>query len=108
MYMRKAVALALDEHAGAIVTAPISKERWIDAGNSYMGHTDFLVRSANVDKWAMFFWSESMKVALFTTHIPLRKVFAEITKEKISKFCRFIDSARIKNCVPQTFFCILW
>lgn len=92
MYMRKAVEFALDESAGAIVTAPISKEKWIAAGNSYMGHTDFLVRSAKVDKWAMFFWSESMKVALFTTHLPLRDIFAEITKEKIMKFCRFIDS----------------
>ena len=92
MYVKKAVSLALDGLAGAIVSAPISKEKWIDAGNSYMGHTDFLVRSAGVKKWAMFFWSGSMKVALFTTHIPLRDIFPEIRKEKISDFCRFIES----------------
>lgn len=92
MYVKKAVEIALEGRAGAIVTAPISKEKWIDAGNSFMGHTDFLVRSANVNKWAMFFWSESIKVALYTTHIPLRDVFDEIRKDKISEFCRFIDS----------------
>lgn len=92
MYVKKAVSLALDGVAGAVVTAPISKEKWMDAGNFFMGHTDFLVRSAGIKEWAMFFWAESVKVALFTTHIPLKDVLKEIRREKISGFCRFIDS----------------
>ncbi len=96
MYVKKSVSLALNGSAGAVVTAPISKEKWINAGNSFMGHTDFLIKSAGADKWGMFFWSELMKVALYTTHIPLRKIFAEIRKDKISAFCRFIDSELLR------------
>ncbi len=92
MYVKEAVRIALKNPEYAVITAPISKEKWLGAGNPFMGHTDFLVKSANVGKWAMFFWSESMKVALLTTHIPLREVFGEIKKDKILAFCRFIDS----------------
>ena len=92
MYVKKAVAISLEGSAEAIVTAPVSKGKWIGAGNRFMGHTDFLVRSSGSENWAMFFWSELMKVALFTTHIPLSKVFTRIKKKNLIKFCRFIDS----------------
>jgi len=92
MYVKKAVSLVLEGSAHAVVTAPISKQKWIGAGNRFMGHTDFLVRSSGVDHWAMFFWSELMKVALFTAHMPLRKVFGKIKKKNIMNFCRLIDS----------------
>ncbi|MEN8154726.1 MAG: 4-hydroxythreonine-4-phosphate dehydrogenase PdxA [Acidobacteriota bacterium] len=92
MYVEKAVSHVLNGDAGGIVTAPISKEKWIEAGNNYMGHTDFLVKSAGVKRWAMFFWSEDIKVGLLTTHIPLREVFVHIKKDKIVNFCRFIHS----------------
>lgn len=90
--VEKAVSLALEGKAAGIVTGPVSKKKWIDAGNDFMGHTDYLVKRTKTDKWSMFFWSDSMKVALYTTHIPLKDVFKEINKDKIIKFCRFIDS----------------
>ena len=40
----------------------------------------------------MFFWSEPLKVALFTHHIPLREVFAQISPEKITAFVRLVSS----------------
>ncbi|MCK5005053.1 MAG: 4-hydroxythreonine-4-phosphate dehydrogenase PdxA [Candidatus Aminicenantes bacterium] len=92
MYVKEAVSLALNDPKYAIITAPISKEKWIGSGNQFMGHTDYLVKSCDVNKWAMFFWSDSIKVALYTTHIPLRDIFSEIKKEKIMNFCRFINS----------------
>ncbi|MCK5220776.1 MAG: 4-hydroxythreonine-4-phosphate dehydrogenase PdxA [Candidatus Aminicenantes bacterium] len=92
MYVKEAVSLALNDPNYAIITAPISKEKWISSGNQFMGHTDYLVKSCDVNKWAMFFWSDSIKVALYTTHIPLRDIFSEIKKEKIMNFCRFINS----------------
>jgi len=92
MYVKEAVSLALKDPKYAVVTAPISKEKWIGSGHPFMGHTDYLVRSSGTGRWAMFFWSDSIKVALYTTHIPLRDVFSEIKKEKIKNFCRFINS----------------
>lgn len=94
--VEKAVSLALDGMAAGIVTGPISKKKWIEAGNNFMGHTDYLVKRTKTDKWSMFFWSDSIKVALFTTHIPLSDVFNEIKKEKIVNFCRFTDSELFK------------
>lgn len=92
MYVKEAVSLALKNPKYAVITAPISKEKWIGSGNLFMGHTDYLVRSSGAGKWAMFFWSDSLRVALYTTHIPLRDVFSEIKKEKILNFSRFINS----------------
>lgn len=91
-FVEKAVSLSIAGDAGAIVTAPISKEKWMSAGHTYMGHTDYLVKKTETKEWAMFFWSDSIKVALLTTHIPLRDVFKEIKTEKIMNFCRFINS----------------
>jgi len=96
MYVKKAVSLALAGKAGAVVTAPISKEKWLAAGHSFMGHTDYLVKTAEAGRWVMFFWSESMKVALYTAHIPLKDVFEEVKKEKISGFCRFVNSELLR------------
>ena len=90
-FVEKAVSLALEGKAAGIVTAPVSKRKWIDAGNDFMGHTDYLVERTKTDKWSMFFWSDTMKVALYTTHIPLKDIFKEINEEKIKNFCRFID-----------------
>ncbi|MEN8153315.1 MAG: 4-hydroxythreonine-4-phosphate dehydrogenase PdxA [Acidobacteriota bacterium] len=91
-YVKKATGLALENKVRAIVTAPISKEKWISSGVKYPGHTDYLAAKAGVKKWAMFFWSENMKVALYTTHIPLREIFSKINKIDLKEFCRFINS----------------
>jgi len=95
-YVKNAVSLLKEGKADAVVTAPISKEKWINTGNKFMGHTDYLVQTTNTTKWAMFFWSEFIKTALFTTHIPLKNLFGEIKKEKIKDFCRFVDSRLTK------------
>ncbi len=39
----------------------------------------------------MFFWSENLKVSLFTIHIPLKKVFGAIKKREIKRFIRSLD-----------------
>lgn len=75
----------------ALVTAPISKEKWLRAGITYKGHTQLLADSAGTRNHCMFFWSNSLKVALFTVHIPLQEVFKHLEKEKITRFIRFVD-----------------
>jgi 4-hydroxythreonine-4-phosphate dehydrogenase len=39
----------------------------------------------------MFFWSESLKVALYTIHIPLKQIFQHIRGDEILRFIRFVD-----------------
>jgi 4-hydroxythreonine-4-phosphate dehydrogenase len=89
-YIEIAIDWALKKFIHAIVTAPISKEKWLNAGISYKGHTDLLAETAGVGEHCMFFWSSDLKVALFTVHIPLKEVFQHIKKEKIEHFIRFV------------------
>lgn len=91
-FVRTAVDWALAHKVDAIVTAPISKEKWFRAGLKYNGHTDFLARYTGVTEHAMFFWSGSLKIALFTVHIPLKDIFSHLQKEPIIQFIRFIDA----------------
>jgi 4-phospho-D-threonate 3-dehydrogenase / 4-phospho-D-erythronate 3-dehydrogenase len=90
-YVKTAVDLALSGQVGALVTAPINKDKWLRSGLPYRGHTDFFTTMAGDFPLAMFFWSEPLKVALFTHHIPLRDVFAQISQEKITTFVHLVN-----------------
>ncbi len=90
-YVKTAVELAMQKHVAAIVTGPISKEKWNRAGISFRGHTDYLASMAGVRRYIMFFWSTGMRVALFTTHIPLHEVFEHLRKDKIVPFFHLLD-----------------
>jgi 4-hydroxythreonine-4-phosphate dehydrogenase len=91
VYVKTAVDLALSGQVQAVVTAPINKNQWLRRGLPYRGHTDFFASLAGNDPPAMFFWSEPLKVALFTHHIPLREVFARISPENITAFVRLVS-----------------
>jgi 4-hydroxythreonine-4-phosphate dehydrogenase len=91
-YVKTGINLALEKKIHALVTAPVSKEKWQKAGIPYKGHTELLAQTAGVPNHCMFFWSEDMKVALFTVHIPLKEIFQHLNKEKIIRFIRFVDS----------------
>ena len=89
-YVRIAVNLALERKVHALVTGPIAKEKWQRAGIDYNGHTEFLAKTAGIKNVIMFFWSENLKVALFTIHIPLRDVFRHLQRDKIITYIRLL------------------
>jgi 4-hydroxythreonine-4-phosphate dehydrogenase len=91
-YVRTGIEWALKKNIHALVTAPISKDKWYRAGIPYKGHTQLLAETASIENHCMFFWSENLKVALFTVHIPLKDIFQHIRQEKIIRFIRFVDS----------------
>jgi len=101
-WVKVAVELALRGDVQALVTAPVNKNKWLDSGLPYRGHTDFLATVAKDGAPAMFFWSPGLKVALFTHHIALRDVFAQINREKISIFVRLVD-AELQRLFRQEF-----
>jgi len=78
-----AYSLCKFKHAQGIVTAPISKEAINLAGFHYDGHTGLLSEISNNKKVCMVLMSDTMKVGLVTTHIPISDVSKNITKEKI-------------------------
>lgn len=91
-WVRTAVELALRAQVQAVVTAPVSKDRWLASGLPFRGHTDYFATIATGAPPAMFFWSPGLKVALFTHHVPLRDVFARLERGRITAFVRQVDT----------------
>lgn len=67
-----------------LVTAPINKNNIQCDNFHFCGHTEYIEQCAgNGDKALMIMVNDMMRVALVTTHLPIKDVAAAITKEKI-------------------------
>src|SRR5216117_796034 len=72
----------------ALVTAPVNKESIIRAGDPFIGQTEFLSQLAGTDRTAMMLLGEDdrhrwLRVALATTHVPLKRVADQLSQDKI-------------------------
>jgi len=71
----------------AMVTAPVQKSTIEDAGIAFSGHTEFLAERSRTPHVVMMLVGGDAKtplrVALATTHLPLKDVAAALTKESI-------------------------
>ena len=67
----------------AMVTAPLHKRYFNEAGYHFPGHTEFLAHLAGVSRFAMAFLTERLKVVLVTIHVPLRTAIEHITADAI-------------------------
>ena len=81
-----------------MVTAPVHKGVINEAGIAFSGHTEFLQELCGVERVVMMLATEELRVALVTTHLPLKDVSAAITPE------RLIQVTRILNADLNTFF----
>jgi 4-hydroxythreonine-4-phosphate dehydrogenase len=66
-----------------LVTAPVNKAVINQQGISFSGHTEFLAQRCGVETVVMMLACPQMKVALVTTHLPLKDVPQMITKTLI-------------------------
>jgi 4-phospho-D-threonate 3-dehydrogenase / 4-phospho-D-erythronate 3-dehydrogenase len=78
------------ERLDAMVTAPLNKKFFQEAGYRFPGHTEFLAHLAGVSEIAMAFLTEKLKVVLTTIHIPLRVVPEALTSEQVYNKLRLI------------------
>ncbi len=92
-YIKKAVALALENEVAAIVTAPISKEMMNAAGHHYAGHTELLAELTNTRDYGMFFVGGGLRVILTTIHVALKDVPRLITQTTVLKTLRLAHQA---------------
>lgn len=58
----------------AMVTAPLAKNVICDAGITFSGHTEYLAERTGCARVVMMLAGEKLRVALATTHLPLREV----------------------------------
>jgi len=78
----------LRQELDALVTAPVSKLAIVRAGHAFVGQTEFLSQLAGVARTAMMLLGHDererwLRVALVTTHVPLKQVATHITREKV-------------------------
>ena len=82
--LRRAATGCLSGEFAAVVTAPVHKGVINQAGISFTGHTEFLADIARTKQVVMMLATEGLRVALATTHLPLKDVSAAITEQKLT------------------------
>jgi 4-hydroxythreonine-4-phosphate dehydrogenase len=75
----------------AMVTAPVQKSVIIEAGVAFSGHTEYLAERTGGAHPVMMLTNGSLRVALATTHLPLKAVSAAITGELLQRVLRIVD-----------------
>ncbi|GHD66763.1 4-hydroxythreonine-4-phosphate dehydrogenase PdxA [Jeongeupia chitinilytica] len=90
----RAVAGARNGEFDAIVTAPLHKGVINDGigGKFFYGHTEYLAERTGTEQVVMMLTGGGLRVALATTHLPLKDVPAAITVESLSRTLRILHS----------------
>ena len=65
----------------ALITGPVHKGIINDAGIPFIGHTEFFEERSHSEKVVMMLATEELRVALVTTHLPLKAISDAITPE---------------------------
>lgn len=73
----------LDSEFSAIVTGPVHKGIINDAGIPFSGHTEFFADRSHCDRVVMMLATQELRVALATTHLPLKDVSEAITQQSL-------------------------
>jgi 4-hydroxythreonine-4-phosphate dehydrogenase len=84
-YIERGVQLVQGDSVDALATAPISKEALNAAGYPFPGHTELLAKMTGSVDQVMMLAGPRLRVALVTTHLPLRQVPAALSKERIKR-----------------------
>ncbi|MEM6486251.1 MAG: 4-hydroxythreonine-4-phosphate dehydrogenase PdxA [Pseudomonadota bacterium] len=69
----------------ALATGPIHKGIINTGGISFSGHTEYLAQVSNTEQVVMLLVAGDLRIALATTHLPLREVPDSLTKEMLLK-----------------------
>lgn len=81
----------------AIVTAPLQKSTINQAGVAFSGHTEYLAEKTGTPRVVMMLAGQPaggqpyLRVALATTHLPLKDVSAAITQEGLGRVIDILD-----------------
>ena len=81
--LRRSADYAMSGKSVGVATAPVQKSIINDAGIHFSGHTEFYQEFAGVERVVMMLATKTLRVALATTHLPLRDVADAITQERL-------------------------
>ncbi len=83
--LRRACDSCLSGEFAALVTGPVHKGVINEAGVSFSGHTEFLAERTHSEQVVMMLATDGLRVALATTHLPLRDVADAITRPLLTQ-----------------------
>jgi 4-hydroxythreonine-4-phosphate dehydrogenase len=89
--LRRAVQGCQAGEFSGMVTAPVHKGIINDAGIPFTGHTEFLADQTGTKRVVMMLVGGGMRVALATTHLPLKDVAAAITSPLLESVLHIIQ-----------------
>lgn len=90
--LRIAVQGALDGLWDGIVTAPVHKGVINESGVAFSGHTEYFRDYCGVEEVVMMLATEDLRVALVTTHLPLKDVAAACSADRITRVTRILNA----------------
>lgn len=99
--IQAAVRDAMDGRIDAVVTAPVHKRNVRNAGIAFTGHTEFMARITGARHVAMMMHSPRLKVALATTHVPIRELARHLSVSGLCRVIRLFREALRRFGVPD-------
>lgn len=94
--------LCLDTTLHAICTAPVNKAVINDAGIAFQGHTEYFAQRSNTELVVMMLACDVLRVALVTTHLPLRRIADTITPKLLRSVIEILHhDLRSKFAIEQ-------
>ncbi|MCO1333464.1 4-hydroxythreonine-4-phosphate dehydrogenase PdxA [Microbulbifer sp. OS29] len=96
-YVLKTLSVATDGclqgHFDALVTGPVHKGVINDAGTPFSGHTEFFAEKAGAERVVMMLATEGLRVALVTTHLPLKDVSTAISSTLLEQVIKILNTS---------------
>ena len=83
--LRRSADYAMSGRSVGVATAPVQKSVINDAGIHFSGHTEYYQEFAGVECVVMMLATKTLRVALVTTHLPLREVPDAITTQRLQQ-----------------------
>lgn len=106
--LETAARTCLAGQAQGLVTAPVQKSVINDAGIPFSGHTEFLAELCGAPMPVMMLVADTLRVALATTHLPLREVPQALTRDTLMAVLRVLERdlrARFGIAAPRILVC---
>lgn len=88
----RAIAGCREGEFAAMVTAPVHKGVINEAGIAFTGHTEYLAEKTGTARVVMMLAGAGLRVALATTHLPLKDVPGAITRPELEAAIRILHA----------------
>ncbi len=105
-FLEEGVARCVAGELDGIVTAPVNKESILKLGKPFVGQTEWISERANAHRTAMMLLGSDdrgrwLRVALATTHLPIKDVAASLDAKKIQTVIELASEACAQLGLPR-------